>query len=43
MVDVANIYIWGEFVGAVRWDNEKQLASFMYDKKFCKKTGIYHQ
>ncbi len=38
MVDVANIKIWGEFVGAVRWDNEKQLASFMYDKRFLQKN-----
>jgi len=38
MVDAANIYIWGEFVGAVRWDNEQQLASFMYDKRFLQKN-----
>ena len=37
MVDVAEIKIWGELVGAVRWDNEKQLASFQYDKKFLSK------
>jgi len=38
MVDAANIYVWGEFVGAVRWDNEQQLASFMYDKRFLQKN-----
>ena len=37
MVDVAEIKIWGELVGAVRWDNEKQLAYFQYDKKFLSK------
>jgi hypothetical protein len=26
MVDVAEIKIWGELAGAVRWDEEKQLA-----------------
>jgi len=34
MVDVAEVKIWGEFVGAVRWDLDQQLASFEYDKKF---------
>jgi len=34
MVDVAEIKIWNELVGAVRWDSEQQLASFQYDKKF---------
>jgi serine/threonine-protein kinase HipA len=37
MVDVAEIKIWGEFVGAVRWDSDKQLASFAYHKKFLQK------
>ncbi len=37
MVDVAEVKIWGEFVGAVRWDNDGQLASFQYDKKFLTK------
>ena len=36
MVDVAEIKIWGELVGAVRWDEEKQLAGFQYDGKFLK-------
>ena len=37
MVDVAEVKIWGELVGAVRWDAGKQLASFQYDKKFLTK------
>lgn len=37
MVDVAEVKIWGELAGAVRWDEVKQLASFQYDKKFLKK------
>ncbi len=34
MVDVVEIKIWGELVGAARWDPNQQLASFQYDKKF---------
>ena len=37
MVDVAEIRIWGELAGAVRWDNEQQLAFFQYDPKFIDK------
>ncbi len=37
MVDAAEVKIWGEMVGAVRWDSEKQLASFQYAKKFLAK------
>lgn len=37
MVDVAEIKIWGELAGAVRWDNEQQLAFFQYDPKFIDK------
>ncbi|MDF1575699.1 MAG: type II toxin-antitoxin system HipA family toxin [Bacteroidales bacterium] len=37
MVDVAEIKIWGEFAGAVRWDKNNQLASFQYDDKFLGK------
>lgn len=37
MVDVAEIRLWGEFVGAVRWDEPRQLASFQYDKGFLNK------
>ena len=37
MVDAAEVKIWGEVVGAVRWDVNKKLASFQYDKNFLKK------
>jgi len=38
MVDVAEINIWEEFVGAVRWDENRHLASFQYDNKFLSKN-----
>jgi len=31
MVDVAEVKIWGEFVGAVRWDQNRGIADFEYD------------
>ena len=34
MVDVAEVKIWGELAGAVRWDSEQQLAYFQYDPDF---------
>ena len=37
MVDVAEVKIWGELLGAVRWDSGQQLASFQYAKKFLSK------
>lgn len=37
MVDFAEVKIWGELVGAVRWDMDKRLASFQYDTKFLLK------
>ena len=37
MVDVAEVKIWGELVGAVRWDEEEQLGYFQYDAKFVQK------
>ncbi len=37
MVDVAEVKIWGTFVGAVRWDENQQLAYFQYDTKFLQK------
>lgn len=37
MVDVAEVKIWDEFVGAVRWDSERQLAGFQYDTRFLAK------
>src|SRR5690554_908226 len=37
MVDVAEVKIWGELVGAVRWDRDQQLGFFEYDPDFIKK------
>ena len=33
---VANITLWGQTVGAVAWDDKKELAFFEYDQKFLK-------
>jgi len=37
MVDVAEVRIWGELAGAVRWDAQQQLGYFEYDPRFLKK------
>ncbi|MEM6720756.1 MAG: type II toxin-antitoxin system HipA family toxin [Bacteroidota bacterium] len=37
MVDSAEIKIWGELVGAVRWVASEQLGYFEYDPKFIQK------
>jgi serine/threonine-protein kinase HipA len=37
MVDVAEVKIWGELVGAIRWDESQQLGYFQYDSKFIQK------
>lgn len=37
MVDVAEVKIWGELAGAVRWDQEQQLGYFQYNSKFLQK------
>lgn len=37
MVDVAEVKIWGQLVGAIRWVEEEQLGYFEYDKKFLEK------
>ncbi|MCK5808605.1 type II toxin-antitoxin system HipA family toxin [bacterium] len=37
MVDVAEVRIWGELVGAVRWNAKRQLASFQYSDTFLTK------
>ena len=37
MVDVAEVKIWGQLVGAVRWDEASLLASFEYAPAFSKK------
>ncbi len=36
MVDVAEIKIWGQLVGAVRWDEREQVASFQYAQSFIR-------
>jgi serine/threonine-protein kinase HipA len=38
MVDVAEVKIWGELAGAVRWDDIKKLGIFEYDSKFIEKA-----
>jgi len=37
MVDVAEVKIWGELVGAIRWDESEQLGYFQYNSKFIQK------
>ena len=37
MVDVAEVKIWGELAGAIRWDESQQLGYFQYDSKFIEK------
>jgi serine/threonine-protein kinase HipA len=37
MVDAAEIKIWGELAGAVRWDERQQLGYFQYDPAFTQK------
>lgn len=37
MVDVAEVKIWGQLVGAVRWDQNQHLGFFEYDPDFIKK------
>lgn len=34
MVDLAKVYIWGEFVGAALWNEDTQSTSFEYDPAF---------
>jgi serine/threonine-protein kinase HipA len=37
MVDAAEIRIWGELAGAVRWDESQQLGYFQYTSAFAQK------
>lgn len=37
MVNLAKVYIWGEFAGAALWNEETQIASFEYDPAFTAK------
>lgn len=36
MVDVAEVKIWGELAGAVRWDESQQLGYFQYATRFLR-------
>ena len=38
MVDVAEVKMWGELVGAIRWDEAQQLGYFQYDAKFIQRN-----
>jgi len=35
-VRAANVFLWGKHVGAVAWDEEKQLTAFEYARSFLK-------
>ena len=37
MVDVAEVKIWGELLGAVQWNDQQKLASFEFAPDFIKK------
>lgn len=37
---VAEIMIWGELAGAVRWDERQQLANFQYHPDFLRKGRL---
>jgi serine/threonine-protein kinase HipA len=37
MVDAAEVKVWGELAGAVRWDNEQQLGYFQFAPEFLQK------
>lgn len=37
MVDVAEVKIWGELAGAIRWDEPQQLGYFQFHPDFLKK------
>jgi serine/threonine-protein kinase HipA len=36
MVDLALVHLWGQLVGAVRWNPTRSLATFAYDPDFVK-------
>lgn len=37
--EIAKVFLWGEFVGAVQWNAERKIANFEYDPRFVK-TGL---
>ena len=36
MVNLAKVYIWGEFAGAVLWNESTGIATFEYERSFAK-------
>ncbi|UUA75152.1 type II toxin-antitoxin system HipA family toxin [Cellvibrio sp. QJXJ] len=36
MSTIANVYLWGEHVGAVAWNAKDRVADFAYTPEFCK-------
>ncbi|MEA1872932.1 MAG: type II toxin-antitoxin system HipA family toxin [Bacteroidota bacterium] len=38
MVDVADVKVWGDLLGAVRWDDRQQLAFFQYAPNVLKRN-----
>ena len=40
MVDVVEIKIWGQLVGAVAWDDQEQLATSSTILRLSQKVGI---
>ena len=43
MVDVAEVRIWNELVGAVRWNDSQQLGYFQFDPQFIQKGWNLNQ
>ena len=37
MVNLAKVYIWGEYAGAVLWNENSASATFEYEPSFAKK------
>ena len=37
MVNLAKVYIWNEYAGAVLWNNDTETATFEYEPSFAKK------
>ena len=40
MVNLAKVYIWGEYAGAVLWNENTGSATFEYEPSFAKKGWI---
>jgi len=36
MVDIARVTIWGQFAGAISWNESSKSTAFEYDKNFIK-------